>query len=274
MWFVPGLAAMEFIILFFPLMEIYTFTHLQKKAREEPGHNKFSKYSAAALECALRNESDLDRLEEFAATKDLTGENIMFLKSVAAWKAKFHASENNGTPEGMQWAVRRELYDEAEQIWGRLIDQETAHFPLNIDDSIYRSLERVFGSTNTCSSASSRSNIAPFADDVWLAKRSSQSDCIELCTKEASVSVSENDWMGLPGGPGFCKELFDRAESSVRQMVLENTWIRYVDSLPEEERQRIGVADSIGGPVSWRWRSVFWKRNSSGRRLNGWSSRV
>jgi hypothetical protein len=272
MWFVPGMAAMEFTILFFPLMEIYSFTRLQKKARAEPGHSKFSKYSVAALECALRNAADLGRLEEFAATKDLTGENIMFLKSIAVWKSKFRASETNGTPEGMRWAVRRELYEEAEQIWTRLVDRETADFPLNIEDSIYRPLERVFGgypnTANQDSNASSRENIVPFADDFDSVRHQ---ESMEMRLKEVQgghLAITEHDWMGrrLPGGIGFCIEVFDRAENSVRQMVLENTWIRYVDSLPEEERQRIGVANTITGPVTGRWRSMtrsmFWKRDS------------
>jgi hypothetical protein len=82
LWFVPGLAAMEITILVFPLMEIHSFKKQQRKARKEPGHSKFSKYSVAALDCALRGHG-IHRLEDFAVNKDLSGENILFLKGPA-----------------------------------------------------------------------------------------------------------------------------------------------------------------------------------------------
>ncbi|KAF8250869.1 hypothetical protein K440DRAFT_653406 [Wilcoxina mikolae CBS 423.85] len=272
LWFVPGLAAMEITILIFPLMEIYSFKKQQRKAKEEPGHTKFSKYSVAALDCALRGHG-IHRLEEFAVNKDLSGENILFLKGVGSWKSKWQAAQNNGTPSGLEFAIKRELYDEAESIWKRLIDRDSAKFPLNIDDSIYRCLERVFGASYPCgmrTGSDLSSHIVPFADDITpLTEKALEAGLHEVKTKKlpglsmfaGKSSQSPSEPCITPPGMGFCGEVFDRAEASVRQMVLENTWVRYVDSLPEEERRNIGVGHTISPPVSGKWKGAFWKKD-------------
>jgi len=112
------------------------------------------------------------------------------------------------------------------------------------------------------------SHIVPFADDIH-AEKALEAGLHEVKVKgvlglsmlaeKSSLPPSEPSIMSP--GMGFCGEIFDRAEACVRQMVLENTWIRYVDSLPEEEWRNIGVGHTINPPVSWRWKSAFWKKD-------------
>lgn len=298
--FVPGLGAMEFIILFFPIIEIWEFKKRQRKAREEPGHTKFSKYSIAALELALR--VDIDRLEEFAATKDFTGENIIFLKRVESWKEKWKLSEIKVRNGELPPLVLRSLYDTAEQIFNTLVHRESSDFPLNLEEDVYLPLDRVFGNSNPgfqkCSSVpkfpgGGKSIIAPFADDIVNARRMPGRGFREI---QGSKGREYNDErpptpprknsviMPLKLPMGFGSTVFDKAEFAVKQMVLTNTWIRYVlsslsptrelevcsykrwscsyvDSLPPSERSLIGVGPTISPPINWRWRKYFWKKD-------------
>lgn len=279
LWLVPVLAAMEFMIFFSPIIEIHSFHHRKKPTRIPSPASPPYKYSAAALECALRN--DIDRLEEFAATKDLTGENILFLRRVAGWKTKWRGEEAS-----MGAAARRALFDEAEDIWARLVDRDTAEFPLNVEDGVYRSLEAVFVAPEspgrTRGTFSRRSQVVPFEDhhhhhclSTMKAER-----VLGLSTEQRNIKAKRVLGLstvtagtlgaGIGGGGGgrvgilpgsFCREMFDRAEASVLQMVLENTWIRFVDSLVDGERPKVRAAAI---PAGRKRRSAFWKKKRRG----------
>lgn len=248
----PGLGAMEFIILFFPIIEIWEFKKRQRKAREEPGHTKFSKYSIAALERALRD--DIDRLEEFAATKDFTGENILFLKRVESWKEKWKLSEIKARNGEMPPPVVRSLYDTAEQIFNTLVHRESSDFPLNLEEDVYLPLDRIFGSSNPGTQkcppvhlfpSGAKAMIAPFADEILTNARRmpDKRGFREIQGSRGPGRGREYNDERPPTPPrknsviisppqrkfpmGFGASVFDRAEVAVKQMVLTNTWIRY-----------------------------------------------
>lgn len=239
---------MEFTILFFPIMEIWEFKKHQRRPEGEPGHTKFSKYSLAALEKALRD--DFERLEEFAATKDLTGENIIFLKQVENWKEKWRSSEANSQNGEMSPPVLRALYSAAKDIFQTLIHRETSAFPLNLDDDIYLTLDQVFGDSNPrlrrdpstdCFKTFPKATIAPFADDIVadakclperkefrrIGREDLETRAAEI-DPERSAPPRKSSVKGsrLPWIPEDLGKAFDRAEVAVKQMVLTNTWIR------------------------------------------------
>lgn len=234
---------MEFIILFFPIIEIWKFKKRQRKAREEPGHTKFSKYSIAALERALRD--DIDRLEEFAATKDFTSENILFLKRVENWKEKWKLAEIKVRNGQIPPVVIRSFYDTAEQIFNTLVHRESSGFPLNLEEDIYLPLDRVFGCSNPGSQKSqitskypcgAKAIVAPFADDILTNVRRMPDkrgfrgpdkgyDYNDERPPTPPRTIPTPPQNMLPMGFGAC--VFDRAEMAVKQMVLTNTWIRY-----------------------------------------------
>ncbi|KAI5852991.1 hypothetical protein DFP73DRAFT_470406 [Morchella snyderi] len=247
LWFVPGLGAMEFVILFFPIVEIWEFEKRQRKAREEPGHTKFSKYSIAALERALHH--DIDRLEEFAATKDFTGENINFLKRVESWKERWKLSEIEADSGELTPPVLRSLYDTAEHIFNALIHRESSAFPLNIEEDVYLPLSRVFGESDyrsqRCLSMykfpAVSKTIAPFTDEILTDARrtpenrgfrriqgSREPEKPEYNDERPPTPPRKNSVLSVPPEPpmGFDIRVFDRAEIAVKQMVLTNTWIR------------------------------------------------
>ncbi|PWW75453.1 hypothetical protein C7212DRAFT_344823 [Tuber magnatum] len=287
LWFVPGLGAMEFVILLFPIFEIWRFKKRQRKVREEPVHTGFSKYSLAALEKALRD--NIEQLEEFAATKDFTGENIVFLKRVRSWKEQWRSEVNSRNGE-IPSPVFSALYNTAEEIFRTLVHREASDFPLNLDDDIYLALDQVFGHSTPglrqnpstdCFNTFPKAITAPFANDVAANARClpERKGFREIRKKDseagAGVVAPEIDpdcstpsricslkSTPLPWIAGDLETIFDGAEVVVKQMVLTNTWIRYVDSLPASERLFIGATPQISSPVSWRWRRYFWKKDS------------
>ncbi|CUS10870.1 unnamed protein product [Tuber aestivum] len=287
LWFVPGLGAMEFVILFFPIFEIWEFKKRQRKVREEPSHAKSSKYSLAALEKALRD--DAERLEEFAATKDFTGENIIFLRQVMSWKEKWRSEVNSGGCE-IPPPVLRTLYNAAVEIFQTLVHRETSHFPLNLDDDIYLPLDQIFGrsdpglppdSSTDCFNTFPKAMISPFADDIVLVanarrlperkgfreirEKDSEAGAVaaeidpDRSTHPRNSSAENSPLSWIPEG---LETAFDKAEAAIKQMVLTNTWIRYVDSLPASERSLIGATPQISSAISCRWRKYFWKKGS------------
>lgn len=236
-------------------------------------NSKFTKYSVAALEAALGN--DIERLHSFAANTELSGENIIFLKSVEMWKARWRHCGGGGEQKRKRW-------QEAHDIWRHLVDRDTAEFPLNIEDAVYRNLERVFGAAST---AEGKSCIVPFADDIALGRHSRGGttgssgfpaataeltlfkETLRIATVAPKALPSEHEWMSPPPMPTrkeeveVALEVFDKAEASVRQMVLENTWVRYVDSLSETCADVLMSSSSPPAGCSWRWKSVFRKKS-------------
>ncbi|KAG0637433.1 hypothetical protein HOY80DRAFT_1023797 [Tuber brumale] len=215
-----------------------------------------------------RNMDDIERLEEFAATKDFTWENIIFLKRVGSWKEKWRSPEVNPGNGEMPPPVLKALYNAAEEIFQPLVHRQTSDFPLNLEDDIYLTLDQVFGGNSNHglrrSSSTDRFNtfpeamIAPFADDFAanasrlpdrkgfreIRKKDSEAGA-GVVTVETNLDHSSSQ---LPWIPEGLEKVFDDAEVAVKQMVLTNTWIRYVDSLPVTDRLFIGVTSQISSP--------------------------
>ncbi|KAI5815198.1 hypothetical protein BZA77DRAFT_87237 [Pyronema omphalodes] len=205
LWFVPGLIAMETCILLFPIIEIWQFKYGKNKRNSESKEG-VEKYSEEAMTTCMKSP-EWQKLEEFAVMKDLSGENVLFLKAVQKWKSKhqliassanspylhpafrttspFIGALNRALEDSIEEArpptpVVRELYAEAESIFRRFISRESAEFPLNLDDAVYTQILDVFTGPEEA--------LEHFGGDV-----------------------------------------FDQAEAEIYQLVLQNTWVRYVD---------------------------------------------
>jgi hypothetical protein len=237
---------MEFVFIF-PMLDIWEFRKRQRKAREEQMHTKPSRYSLAALERALQD--DTNRLEKFAATKDFSGENIAFLKQVEDWKEKWRSSEVEALDGKLSPCIARSLFNTAEQIFQTLVHRESSNFPVNLDDDIYLTLDRIFGGFDPAARrylAVYKSNcppevtIAPFVDGIFANDGSLPGGrgYREFCEKtfgadtgrERLQTPQRKDPVNVPLLPkipeSFESGIFDKAEAAVKQMVLTNTWIR------------------------------------------------
>jgi hypothetical protein len=249
LWYVPGLAMMEFVMLFFPLYEVRKVRREQAKLINRQGDPENSKYSMAALERALSD--DCEALEEFAVTKDFTGENIIFLKLVRTWKNLWDEFDTRQvSPTKAQLRI---LFDKAEQIWIKTVCQESADYPINLTDSEYYALSKVFerpksSGSNGSPGSSSRSaggissSTSPYGDSPipdWekLPAKSPDVNEKEVFTppsKSLEASMNDPAWpaqslrTSLP--KNFSKHVFDNAQRSIKLLTLENTWIRFVKS--------------------------------------------
>ena len=244
---------MEFVTVFFPLWEAYearfqrkvTLSALQEweKNRTDNGslgsdslkqsfsqserQEKRDMYSMQSLEKTLANDST--DLLQFAATKEFTGENIVFLTQVRDWKRAWDSV--SGGKEGMSLESKRKLYNNAAEIFFSSVCLQTAQFPVNIESKIYFALEQLFRSE---SCPMQKATATPFADDATTYFNYPQQ---KSKLPSSSVPSAKDEEAGIVGYPfsigsnipaAFDGTVFDRAEASVKYMVFTNTWVRYV----------------------------------------------
>ncbi|CZR60216.1 uncharacterized protein PAC_10112 [Phialocephala subalpina] len=98
-------------------------------------------YTTAALEkVLLLNPTPL---LQFAATKDFTAENILFLVAVIDWKAKWSRLRASPLPEPKP-EVRKMLWREAVEIYAYGVSERYARFPVNIEWRLRKTLDEMF----------------------------------------------------------------------------------------------------------------------------------
>ncbi|KAI9818336.1 MAG: hypothetical protein M1826_001398 [Phylliscum demangeonii] len=300
MWFAPGIMMMEFVTIFFPLMEAYRARYRRKitiPALEEWEKTRAAAAAAAAsMSCdSLKHSSTLSQettgrrdaysmqalektlatdatdLLQFAATKEFTGENIVFLTQVRDWKRLW--AQAGLAQADLSLDARRRMYHHGAEIFFSSVCMQTAHFPVNIEGRIYSGLERVFSLPSRA--AVHKADVAPFADDITrfsgmsAAKearslpapsapiRTTPTDEEAGVARLATTTTTTND-LSIPAD--FNGAVFDRAEASVKYMVFTNTWVRYVDACASASQrgsiQSLHGSRSSSGFLSMRTRAA------------------
>jgi hypothetical protein len=246
---------MESVSIFFPLMEVYqskkfrastqaaidewekkrqglttadssgrtiATSHTSSTTRKKP-----DMYSMQALEKCLA--TDPTELLRWAAMKEFTGENIVFLTQVRDWKAGWIrlAKKGNLTPE-----ARTQLYNEGADIFAQTVSLQTSPFPVNLESKAYFDLEAMFGRRTGTSSSNDSDIITPFAHAF-----TSDSQSFTTVSQHQNKSNSQEYIVPMSAWEqqipeGFDEHVFDAAEKSVRYMVFTNTWAKYVPLLP------------------------------------------
>lgn len=242
---------MEIVTVVFPLHEVYKSSRQQKATSaaiiewekrsheleslqsillrdgsrddtERQGKNEMC--NMQALERAL--ELNARELLEFAATKQFTGENIVFLTRVRAWKERWNRVALAKTP--MLPEAKSKLFEAGKELFDRNISLHTSQFPVNLESKIYRQLESIFGSKYPLSPGSI---ITPFTE-FWVVtgKRESKAGFEDITRADDDIKQGPGiETLAVPFG--FDGQIFDQAERSIKYMVLTNTWPRYLDSL-------------------------------------------
>lgn len=123
------------------------------------------KASMQALEFSI--EHSIEPLISWAANREFTAENTIFLREVRNWKKKWisaaveAANENKPlkekdveggcvseagkvTRKGLTSAQRRQMFTEASLIFFTLVNPFTAETPINIEYKIFRTLQTIF----------------------------------------------------------------------------------------------------------------------------------
>ncbi|KAF2433472.1 hypothetical protein EJ08DRAFT_54912 [Tothia fuscella] len=259
-WFLPGLVAMQFVSVFFPLLDIYKLKSLERKFGRNrdsthkgaaEGEKPQNPYSMATLELQLAKNPH--HLLYWAYTKEFTAENILFLTAVRDFKRRWEQVAKH--TENLSTVQLRERYEEAAVIYFKLVNPVTAKMNINVDSRTYNELEQMFRDVeyqpddSTSSSGSSscytESNVVtPWADLERPASTSShQSDENKLMNDHVDklypLPVTEiHDRSDISEGSihetkepivpaSFTLEVFDRAYEVVKNDVYLNTWVRY-----------------------------------------------
>jgi hypothetical protein len=169
-------------------------------------------------------------LQEFSAYSDFSGENIAFLTQVAKWKIAWSRDLE------LDQEQRMDMYNAALKIYIDFVSPRDADFPLNLASAQLKELEVVFEASarQVCGEvrvdpALPYSFEVPFNFDVPLSPTRSESSSTTLYTRYTGAIAQQ-----------FGVKTFDDIEVHIKELVLNNTWPKFV----KEIRRRRSV-DSL-----------------------------
>ncbi|KAK4935625.1 hypothetical protein LTR10_023348 [Elasticomyces elasticus] len=289
MWLAPGIIVMQFTTIFFPVYEVYqakshirtTLAILQawedkKDAAESERHltssasshslgtNTSSSMASSRLHRELCSMSSLEKalavnpspLLHFAATKDFTAENILFLVQVSRWRQAFRTAPRLGG--AITDVARLHFFEIALQIYMDRVCERTTNFPINIEWQIRQCLENVFAPAVPANACRHNCGIAPFegATEHPIHDRNITGDTLPITLRQEvhrqgaptgkvlhpytfPAEKAEHIFEPHPAvaplgishamiGDGFNEDVFNAAEQSIKYLVLTNTWQKFV----------------------------------------------
>lgn len=185
-----------------------------------------------ALEYVL--EKNPEPLRQFSALRDFSGENIAFLMSVAEWKclpdnARIGPGDADILPD-----VRREKFTRGLRIYHDFVSPRWAEFPLNISSAERRGAEIVFDDAARLLFGAEHvaDPVAPFdgPDSSATELTAARESFGESGEKNGKPMESFIDrilyWGDIPDE--FTMGIFDEIETSIKHLVLTNTWPKFV----------------------------------------------
>ncbi|GLA79141.1 hypothetical protein AtubIFM55763_002062 [Aspergillus tubingensis] len=188
-------------------------------------------FTKRALEYVLaRNPAPL---QDFSAHRDFSGENIAFLTRVAEWKSSLpHAVWDSRISDyGDLTDLIREQFHRALCIYMMFIS-DRAQFPINISSQHRKELENVFeGPAGLLFGDARPANPAVPFDAPGYAPTPSASPIAPIKAYSGSLFTDNSRvqyWGQIP--QTFNATVFDRAEESIKDLVLTNTWPKFVRS--------------------------------------------
>lgn len=212
-------------------------------------------YGMPALKVALATYPQA--LLQFAATKDFTAENIIFLLHIQAWRTA--CGEGSRRMADIPADERMQLFKLAVDIYAECISEKTAEFPINIEGPVRARLDAIFkpaisaskgkGNADAVASATVTSGHSHSIAETLI----KESEIVTVHARNSSLttnSETENKNGSFPSlicGPDglteyFDERVFDAAEKSINYLVLTNTWRKFVDDV----RQQIPDTSSEG----------------------------
>jgi hypothetical protein len=301
MWLAPGIIVMQACTIFFPIYSTYRSDHLSKttlsslQSWEERSrwtadtttigsksththssptiHQKASfrteksqyrdngmyEMTTAALDNAIAT-NPLPLLQ-FAATKDFTAENILFLIQIRDWKSAWRSSSSPPTPHS-----RSMLFNKAVEIYAQSVNEKLAVFPINIEGGIRSRLDGIFEPTvrRMRQGTGDGELVDPFNEVTPFAGGEGEMPLSPLSLM-SSIGRSKPNWP-LPSTPTtpkshfstemeardygteiygksvgdvpeeFDQKVFDAAEKSIKYLVVTNTWRKMISEIKESPR--------------------------------------
>lgn len=182
-----------------------------------------TKGSMQALELTIENS--IEPLIAWAAVREFTAENCIFLREVRNFKKKW------GCLDVVTTAQRRQMFNEASLIFFTLVNPFTAESPINIEYKIFKVMQNMFADVefdpyqprcptpeNVNAPVLRENVICPWEDT--LSRPASIESNITSSSTTSTRSIVPSD---------FTEEIFDPAYESIKYLVFTNTWPRYVD---------------------------------------------
>ncbi|KAJ6098139.1 hypothetical protein N7499_002513 [Penicillium canescens] len=274
LWFAPGIMTMEAVTIFFPCYELVVSRRLRNRILGElQSWNDKKAAGADELDSAAsRSQSEVSRMPEgysrkalercladdssallrFAAAKEFSGENIIFLNYVRDWKAAW-AKISESKPD-YDWNRdsqyhRLHFFKIAVEIYAACVDLKTAEFPINIESQIYSDLTEMFSEAaqfigqsmsrgtetrtyrNVPESYMVPSHRKKFSTVINV-EEDTHALCLDAYPHEGqSIMHIESrvpDHVIVP--PNFTIRAFHQAERSIKNLVFTNTWPKFIDS--------------------------------------------
>ncbi|GKT41570.1 uncharacterized protein ColSpa_01751 [Colletotrichum spaethianum] len=199
-----------------------------------------SVYTMGALEYVL--EKNPEPLRKFSALRDFSGENIAFLSAVGEWKASIPRG-----PDAQQRSseLTRERFNRALRIYTEFISPHHAEFQINIASQDLKRLETVFENAARILYGYKTERffdpVVPFEDVTWGPESSSGNSDKGTWSRDGRgdcITDRVQYWGEIP--EAFNADVFDNAETSIKYLVLTNTWPKFV----KERRYSLGSEDS------------------------------
>jgi hypothetical protein len=170
-------------------------------------------------------------LQEFSAYSDFSGENIAFLTSLAKWRATYSNQRE------LDQTQRTDMFNAALDIYIDYISPRDAEFPLNLSCAQLRALETVFeDSARVVCGESYVDTAALFAFEL-PSRRSDASEAALHARYTGDISEL------------FGPNVFDEAETHIKDLVLTNTWPKFVREMQLRRRRSVDSerSDVSGG---------------------------
>lgn len=168
-------------------------------------------------------------LQEFSAYSDFSGENIAFLTSLVRFKEKFPKQKGH-----LHGDKRSDAYNAALQLYIDYISPRDAEFPLNLSSRDLKVLESMFEASARELLGEAQTNEAtPFAFDG--PPPTGDSSGPEKTTLSPYTGSIPDD---------FDMSIFDAAQDHVKNLVLNNTWPKFVRDVQNRRRKSTGSLNS------------------------------
>ncbi len=272
----PGILVMQATTIFFPILEAFVSQRHGRKilsliddwqarhahsgsnkrltadstsyqesssARTSSSSRKSQMYTMASLEKALAVNPR--PLLVYAASKDFTAENIVFLMQVRRWRSTYAAAAGfNGRVTDEPRAL---LFASAVDIYTACVNTKTAEYPINVESSIRNTLDAIFSRAVPEGKYTPKPDSGDFDRTVQrmtMDRESSTDSSDPIWDKGRTVSSSQKESM-FGAHPGvaplgtsraripaeFDESVFEAAEKSIKYLVLTNTWWKFVSSV-------------------------------------------
>lgn len=177
-------------------------------------------------------------LQHFSALRDFSGENIAFLTRIAKWRTQFYprigADQRKSSIQPSEVNIR-ECFEVALRIYIDFVSSRGAEFQVNLSSTDFKKLEGVFedAARVVYGEETTPDPATPFETANWrigsekTARPTNGSEDAIMSPEQQAITMDNiRYWGDIP--ETFDEAVFDNAETSIKYLVLTNTWPKFV----------------------------------------------